>query len=413
MRDVEVVASVRARSRALWPHMDERMRRLWLGSEARVIGHGGVALVAEAVGVSRPTVAKGAAELEAGVEPLEGRTRRPGGGRKKATVRDPGLLGALLGLVEPGSRGDPQSALRWTVKSTRRLAAELTGLGHRVSAKTVADLLHAEGFSLQANVKTLEGSGHVDRDAQFAYLNSQVAACLGAGEPVISVDAKKKELVGTYANKGRVWRAKGEAELVNGHDFPDPRLGRANPYGVYDVADDSGWVAVGADNDTAAFAVATIASWWDSVGRDRYPGASTLLICADGGGSNGHRTRGWKTELARFAAESSLEVTVCHLPPGTSKWNKIEHRLFSHISMNWRGRPLTSHQVIVDLIAATTTASGLTVHAELDPATYPTGVKIPDSQMKSLVDTGVLQRHTYHGDWNYTIHPRRHAKTQR
>jgi hypothetical protein len=393
--------------------MDERMRRLWLGSEARAIGRGGIRLVAEATGASRPTVSKGAAELDAGVEPAPGRARRPGGGRKKATARDPGLLAALLALVEPTSRGDPDSGLRWTPKSTRRLARELTAAGHKVSAKTVADLLHAEGFSLQGNAKTAEGSQHGDRDGQFAYLNSQAAAFQAAGQPVISVDAKKKELVGRYANKGREWRPKGSPEEVNVHDFPDPALGKANPYGVYDVAADSGWVAVGTDHDTAAFAVATIGSWWRSAGRERYPGASCLLVCADGGGSNGHRVRLWKTELARFAAESGLEVTVCHLPPGTSKWNKVEHRLFSHISMNWRGRPLTSHQVVVDLIGATTTATGLTVHAELDPSAYPTGVKVPDGDMKDLAATGVLQRHSWHGEWNYTLHPPPEPETKR
>jgi hypothetical protein len=401
----DLAASVRARAQTLWPHMDERMRRLWAGAEARAIGHGGIALVAAAAGLSRPTVAKGAGELESGAEPLAGRARRPGGGRKRAAVRDPGLVPALLGLVEPTSRGDPQSGLRWTVKSTRKLAAELAAMGHKTNAVTVGALLRGEGFSLQGNAKVLEGSQHQDRDAQFAYINSMAAAHIKAGEPAVSVDAKKKELVGDYKNGGREWRPKGDPEKVNVHDFPDPGLGKASPYGVYDIADDSGWVAVGSDHDTSAFAVATIGSWWRSAGRERYPGATSLLVVADGGGSNGSRSRLWKTELAAFAAAAGLEVTVCHLPPGTSKWNKIEHRLFSHITMNWRGRPLTSHEAVVQLIAATTTASGLTVHAELDTAAYPTGVKIPDRDMKALLNTGVWQPHSWHGEWNYTIHP--------
>ena len=287
----------------------------------------------------------------------------------------------------------------------RKLAAELTAAGHKVSQETVAQLLRAEGFSLQGNAKQIEGGQHPDRDAQFSYLNDQAAEHQQAGDPMISVDTKKKELVGAYKNGGRQWRPAGHPERVKVHDFIDPVLGKANPYGVYDVAADAGWVAVGTDHDTSAFAVNTIRSWWNTTGQHAYPGASRLLITADGGGSNGYRTRAWKTELTDLASETGLAITVCHLPPGTSKWNKIEHRLFSHISMNWRGRPLTSHEVIVNTIAATTTTTGLKVHAELDTREYPTGVKIPDQQMRALEDDGRLTRHAWHGEWNYTLNP--------
>jgi hypothetical protein len=334
-----------------------------------------------------------------------GRVRRPGGGRKPAASADPGLVPSLLALVEPTRRGDPESALSWTTLSVRRLAAELTAAGHRVSQETVAKLLRAEGFSLQANAKTVEGGQHPDRDRQFSYLNDLAAGHLDAGEPVISVDTKKKELVGPYKNNGAEWRPAGDPERVKVHDFIDPELGKANPYGVYDLAANAGWVSVGTDHDTAAFAVNTIRSWWNATGRAAYPGASRLLITADGGGSNGYRTRAWKTELAALAAETGLVITVCHLPPGTSKWNKIEHRLFSHISMNWRGRPLTSHDVIVNTIAATTTSTGLRVHAELDTTEYPTGVTIPNEQMKALETSGTLTRHAWHPEWNYTLNP--------
>lgn len=389
---------------AVLPHLDERQRRLVLGAEARALGHGGIKTVAQAAGISAVTVSRGVDELEAGGKPL-GRTRKPGGGRKPAAQADPELGSALLALVEPGSRGDPESPLRWTTKSLRRLQAELGAAGHVVSAPTVAKLLKAEGFSLQANVKTIEGAQHPDRDAQFGYLNNQARDHIAAGDPVISVDTKKKELVGQFKNGGREWLPRGEPQRVNVHDFMDKQQGKAIPYGVYDIAADAGWVSVGTDHDTAEFAVATIATWWRKVGSAAYPHASRLLIIADGGGSNGYRTRLWKIELARLAEQTELTVTVCHLPPGTSKWNKIEHRLFSHISMNWRGRPLTSHEVVVNTIAATTTRTGLTVDAELDTGSYPKGIKIPDHDMKTLETTGILNRHDFHGEWNYSLIP--------
>jgi transposase len=402
--DADVVASLRAKFDAVLPHLDERQQRLVMAADARSLGHGGIAAVASATGASRSRISQGVAELEAGVSPL-GRVRRAGGGRKKVTATDPALVEALLALVEPTRRGDPESPLCWTTCSTRKLAAELTAAGHRIGPDTVARLLHEQGFSLQANAKTIEGGQHPDRDAQFSYLNEQASEHLAAGDPVISVDTKKKELVGPYKNAGAEWRPAGQPEPVKVHDFIDPALGKANPYGVYDLATDTGWVSVGTDHDTAAFAVETIRRWWQATGPTCYLQASRLLITADGGGSNGYRTRLWKTELAALATDTGLQITVCHLPPGTSKWNKIEHRLFSHISMNWRGRPLTSHDVIVQSIAATTTRSGLTVHAELDTDTYPTGVKIPDTQIKTLHDTGALHRHHWHPEWNYTLRP--------
>ena len=380
---VDAEETLAAKFAALFPHLDERQRRLVMGSEARLLGHGGIKVVARAADVSAVTVSRGVAELGGGGEPL-GRARRPGGGRKRVAETDPGLVPALLALVDPESRGDPQSPLRWTTSSTRQLAGVLAAAGHQVSAPTVAVLLRQEGFSLQANAKTLGGRQHADRDAQFRYINGQARDHMDAGDPVISVDAKKKENVGPFRNGGAGWRPTGEPEKVNVHDFIDKELGKVTPYGVYDVAANAGWVKVGTDHDTAAFAVATIATWWEKAGQAACPGARRLLITADGGGSNGYRTRLWKTELARLAAETGLKITVCHLPPGTSKWNKIEHRLFSHISMNWRGRPLTSHEVIVQTIAATTTRTGLTVQAELDTAAYPKGIKIPDQEIKDL-----------------------------
>ncbi|MFJ9523772.1 ISAzo13 family transposase [Kitasatospora sp. NPDC101801] len=389
-----------AKLEVLLPHLDERQRRLLMGAEARTLGHGGIRAVARAAGVSEVTVSKGVAELESGQGPL-GRVRRAGGGRRRLADLNPGLRPALLALVEPDVRGDPMSPLRWTTKSTRHLAAELTRQGHRISADTVADLLREEGFSLQANAKTLEGKQHPDRDEQFRYLNEQVREHRDAGQPVISVDAKKKELVGEFKNSGREWQPIGEPVRVSVHDFADPALGKAIPYGIYDLAANAGWVNVGCDHDTAAFAVTSIRRWWHGLGKTTYPRATRLLITADAGGSNGYRTRAWKIELAALAAETGLEITVCHLPPSTSKWNKIEHRLFSHITMNWRGRPLTSHEVIVRTIAATTNCGGLRVHAELDTGTYPIGIQIGDADMAALP----LTRHTFHGDWNYVLHP--------
>jgi len=401
MRAVEVTREIlTAKFQAIFPHLDERQRRLLMAAEARALGHGGIRLVAQAAGVREATVSLGVDELDSGAGPL-GRARRPGGGRKRAADLDPGLVPALLALVEPDERGDPVSPLRWTTKSTRNLAGELTRQGHKVGADTVGDLLRAEGFSLQGNAKTLEGKRHPDRDAQFRYVNEQVKAHQATADPVISVDTKKKELVGQFANAGREWRPKGRPAAVRTHDFPDDSAGKAVPYGVYDLTADAGWVNVGTDHDTAAFAVESIRRWWKAAGSSDYPAARRLLITADAGGSNGYRTRAWKAELAALAVETGLEITCCHFPPGTSKWNKVEHRLFSHITMNWRGRPLSSHEVIVQTIAATATSTGLRVRAELDTGAYDTGVKISDAQMDALP----LTRHDWHGDWNYTLHP--------
>ena len=346
------------------------------------------------------TIARGVRELAGEAEPAV-RVRAPGGGRKSLAESDPGLLLQLRAFVDPETRGDPMSLLVWTTKSTRNLADALTELGHRVSDRTVARMLTDLGFSLQGNTKVLEGKQHADRDAQFRYLHKQVTEHAAAGQPVISVDTKKKELVGTYKNGGKEYRPTKSPEPVNVHDFPDKELGKAIPYGIYDVSANAGWVSVGTDHDTSAFAVRTLRRWWDTNGKGRYPDADRLLICADGGGSNGSRVRAWKVELAKFAAETGLTVTVCHLPPGTSKWNKIEHRLFSQITMNWRGRPLISHQVIVDLIAATTTITGLTVQCVLDTNEYPIGVKYTNADVDALP----LTRHDFHGEWNYTLTP--------
>jgi len=393
-------ASLTAKFQALFPHLDERQRRLAAGAEARVLGHGGIRVVARAAGMREGTVSDGVAELESGADPL-GRVRRQGGGRKRAADLDPGLVPALLALVEPDERGDPMSPLRWTTKSLRTLARELTACGHRVGPDTVTGLLREQGFSLQGNTKTIEGKQSPDRDAQFRYLNKQVKDHQQAGDPVISVDTKKKEVLGDFHNAGRTWRPAGDPIAVNDHDFPNAGVGKAVPYGVYDLAANTGWVNVGVDHDTARFAVESIRRWWNGVGRDAYPAADRLLITADAGGSNGYRHRAWKAELAAFAVETGLTVTVCHMPPGTSKWNKIEHRLFSAITMNWRGRPLTSHEVVVNSIAATTTRTGLRVVAELDTNTYDTGIKVSDRQMDALPVT----RHHWRGDWNYTVRP--------
>jgi len=398
--DEEAGHVLAAKFAAIFPHLDERQRRLLMGAEARALGRGGIRLVARAAGVREATVSLGVDELDSGAEPL-GRARRPGGGRKRAAELDPGLRPALLALVEPQERGDPMSPLRWTVKSTRNLADELTRQGHKAGADTVGGLLRDEGFSLQGNAKTLEGRRHPDRDAQFRYINEQVKDHQGAGDPVVSVDTKKKELAGEFANAGREWRPKGQPAATRTHDFPGDSAGKAIPYGVYDVTADAGWVSVGTDHDTAAFAVESIRRWWKAAGSSDYPAARRLLITADAGGSNGYRTRAWKAELAALAVQTGLEITCCHFPPGTSKWNKVEHRLFSHITMNWRGRPLTSHEVIVNTIAATTTRTGLRVRAELDAGAYDTGARVSDRQMEALP----LTRHDWHGDWNYTLHP--------
>jgi len=382
------------------PLLDERQRRLLAGAQARALGRGGIEAVVQAAGMSRTTVQKALREMDSGVEP-PARIRRPGAGRKRLTDKDPSLLSELDAMVEPLARGDPMCPLRWTSKSTGNLADALGNMGHQVSPDTVGRLLVGMEYSLQATAKQREGDQHPDRDAQFVYLSERVGDHLRAGEPVISVDTKKKEVVGQLANKGREYQPKGQPERVDVHDFPDPAVGRAIPYGVFDVAANEGFVVVGDDHDTAAFAVATIGRWWDMVGAVAYPDAHRLLITADAGGSNGYRLRLWKLELAHLAARSGLEITVCHFPPGTSKWNKIEHRLFSAISMNWRGRPLVSHEVIVNLIGATTTRSGLKVHAERDSGSYPLGVKITKAQIDALP----LTRHEFHGDWNYTLRP--------
>ena len=383
--------------------LDERSRRAVAASEALALGWGGISAVSRATGLSRKAIRLGIAELRGAVlSAAPGRIRRPGGGRKKTVERDPTVLDDLERLVEPTTRGDPQSPLRWTCKSVRKLAAALRDLGHRVSHHWVAEALRALGYSLQGNRKTREGSSHPDRDAQFAHLNATAAAFLAAGEPVLSVDTKKQELVGDFKNGGREWRPKGDPEAVRVHDFVLPELGRVSPYGVYALAANAGWVNVGIDHDTASFAVESIRRWWWGAGRARYPQARRRLITADGGGSNGSRLRRWQWELQRLADETGLTISVCHLPPGTSKWNKIEHRLFSFISQNWRGTPLTSYAVILSLIAATTTATGLTVESYLDTNRYPAGRKVSDAEMAMIQ----LQRDAFHGEWNYTIAPR-------
>jgi hypothetical protein len=383
-------------------HLSERQRRVWLGAEARELGRSGVAVVAAAAGVSRDTVRRGRDELD-DPQPLEvDRSRTPGGGRKRAEVLQPGLVEALDALVEPESRGDPMTPLRWTSKSLRTLAVELGSQGFGVSATLVQRLLHEAGYSLQGNAKTLEGTQHEDRDAQFRHIHDTAAEYAASGDPVVSIDCKKKEIVGLYKNNGQVWRPKGEPERVDVHDFMGEQ-GKAIPYGVYDTGANTGWVSVGVDHETAAFAVNTLRSWWNTVGVVTYPDAGRLLITADSGGANGNRRRTWKTELATLAAETGLDITVCHLPPGTSKWNKIEHRLFSQITRNWQGRPLTSHETILSLIGATTTTTGLSVTAELDDGAYPIGIKITDRQMKDLP----ISRADWHGEWNYTLHPTR------
>ena len=390
------------RYQLLSPTLNERTRRQWAGAEARAIGRGGIGIVRRATGLSYPTITRGIKELSAPSEAGTTRTRRPGGGRKPAEIVDPRLKEALERLVEPVSRGDPESPLRWSSKGTRKLARELQCEGHEVSHTVIAGLLHELGYSLQANRKTKEGSRHPDRSAQFEHINAHVQAQLAAGEPAISVDTKKKELVGDFKNAGREWCPKGEPEKVRVHDFEIKELGKVAPYGVYDLARNVGWVSVGIDHDTAAFAVATIATWWKRLGRKAYPKAQSLVITADGGGSNGSRVRLWKWELQKFADRSGLKISVCHLPPGTSKWNKIEHRLFSFISQNWRGKPLLTHATIVNLIAATRTTTGLKVHCVLDENAYPKGVEVSDEQVAQIQ----IERDPFHGEWNYVIRPR-------
>lgn len=382
------------------PHLNEKQRRLLLAAEARALGWGGISKVAKATGVSRVTINKALTEIENKTISLE-RIRKPGGGRKDITEYHPDILEKLEALVDPVTRGDPSSPLRWTCKSTRQLSQELGRKGYSISNVTVADLLHRLDYSLQANAKTLEGASHPDRDAQFQYINSRVKAFLRRHQPVISVDTKKKELVGNFKNVGKEWQPKGQPERVEVHDFASPESPKIIPYGVYDIGKNMGWVNVGTDHDTASFAVASIRRWWFGMGREMYPNATDLMICADCGGSNGYRIRLWKIELQKFGAETGLKITVCHFPPGTSKWNKIEHRLFSHISMNWRGRPLVSHEVIVKLIGETTTSTGLEVKAQLDKRKYPVKVKVTDAEMKTVK----IKPHKFHGEWNYSINP--------
>ncbi len=389
----------------MWPHLNERSRRMVAAAEAVQIGYGGVSRVSRACGLSRVTITKGISELSAAPLPAD-RVRRSGGGRQKLEEQDPGLPGVLESLVEPLARGDPESPLRWTCKSTRTLAGELTRRRHPISHEKVAQFLRDLGYSLQGNRKTEEGEDHPDRDAQFQHINREVRRALAQGGPVISVDTKKKELIGNFENKGRQWRRTQTAEHVNGHDFPDPSVPRAYPYGIYDQGRNTGFVNVGTDHDTATFAVASIRGWWHHEGRRLYPAATQVLITADGGGSNGYRLRLWKVELQRLADQTALAIQVCHFPPGTSKWNKVEHRLFSFISSNWRGEPLRDYETIVRLIAGTTTAKGLAVTCRLDRRKYPAGRKISDEEMAAINITPLR----FHGEWNYTIHPHHQHK---
>jgi Rhodopirellula transposase DDE domain len=403
---MDIIMQLREKYQRLQPVLNERQRRLWASTEALALGRGGITWVAEATGLTRMTVRAGVRELrqqEDSPQQTLGpeRVRRPGGGRPPLTQTDPTLLRHLERLVDPATRGDPQSPLRWTCKSTAKLAAALRAQGHAVSARKVAQLLHDLDYHLQAPRKTREGTRHPDRDAQFEHIAARTRAFQRRGQPVVSVDTKKKELVGDFQQKGREWQPAYEPEEVRVHDFPDPKLGKAIPYGVYDVTEDVGWVSVGIDHDTAEFAVAALRQWWERLGQPRYRRATELLVVADGGGSNGSRNRLWKWALQGFADATGLRVTVCHFPPGTSKWNKIEHRLFCHITQNWRGRPLVSLQVIVSLIGATKTEAGLTVHAALDTERYPVGVKVTEEQYETIN----LHRADFHGDWNYTITP--------
>ena len=399
------IATLQRKFRPVWPLLDERTRRIMAANEAIGLGYGGVSLVQRACGLSRKAITKGIQEIKSGDSAVPGRIRRPGAGRKNLLSSDHGLLAALDNLIDGGTRGDPESPLRWICKSTRTLAAELCRQHHPISYVRVAQALHEQHYSLQSNRKLEEGEDHPDRDAQFRHINDCVKRALAAGKPVISVDTKKKELVGNYANMGRQWLPAKQPQSVQGHDFPGPEVPRAYPYGIYDLGRNEGFVNVGTDHDTGAFAVASIRGWWRFEGSPLYPTANTLLITADGGGSNGSRLRLWKLELQQFADETGLTISVCHFPPGTSKWNKIEHRLFSFISSNWRGEPLRDYETIVSLIANTTTAKGLTVRCRLDRRKYPTGRRVSNEEMK-LVN---LKRNTFHGDWNYVIGPRSHA----
>jgi len=394
--------AARKRYLEMAPVLNEQSRRRFVALEAQALGRGGVSLMARISGLARSTIYHGLSDIRHKISAPPGRVRKRGGGRKKKAFEDPTLAADLKELVEPATRGDPTQPLLWTTRSLRNLVKELGKKGHKVCPTVVGDLLRRMGYSLQANSKTREGNQHIDRDAQFHYINTQAKAFLAAREPVVSVDTKKKELVGNFRNNGKEWRPNGTPELVNIHDFIDPKLSRAVPYGVYDITNNVGWVSVGTDHDTAAFAVNAIRRWWRTMGRKRHPKAKRLMITADAGGSNGYRVRLWKIELQKLADELKLPITVCHMPPGTSKWNKIEHRLFSFITINWRGKPLRSYRTIVQLIAATTTDTGLKVRAELDENKYPKGVKISDVQMAAIN----LSRHAFHGDWNYTIAPR-------
>ena len=396
------VSGIKKRFSVLSGLLDERSRRLVAAAESLALGRGGISAVSRATRMSRPVIRLGLGELENPQTVVRGRVRRPGGGRKRIVETDSDLVGDLEGLVEPATRGDPESPLRWTCKSVRRLAEELKRQGHVISYPVVAELLRQQGYSLQGNRKSQEGDSHPDRNAQFEYINRKVKRFLARQQPVISVDTKKKELVGNFKNSGRELRPQGEPEKVRVHDFAIPELGRATPYGVYDLAQNTGWVSVGMDHDTAEFAVETIRRWWKDMGRAVYPQANRLLITADAGGSNGPRLRLWKVQLQKLADETGLRIAVCHFPPGTSKWNKIEHRLFSFISQNWRGKPLISFEVIVNLIAATTTARGLKVHAELNDQPYPAGTQIADKELAEVR----LKRDKFHGEWNYEVHPR-------
>lgn len=383
------------------PHLNERQKRLLLAVEAQSLGHGGVTRVARASGISRPTIHRGLSELETQIPQYESRIRTCGGGRKGIKESYPGLVSALNELIDPDTRGDPESPLRWTCKSTRQIAAALKQQGYSVSHQVVSQLLDSQGYSLQANVKTRQGKQHPDRDAQFQYINEQTKTFLAQELAVVSMDAKKKELVGQFKNPGQEWQPQKQPIEVNVHDFPEPELGKAIPYGIYDIGQNTGWVSVGQDHDTASFAVATLRRWWETIAKVTYTHAQQLLINADSGGSNGYRVRLWKLELQHFADATGLKITVCHLPPGTSKWNKIEHRLFSHISMNWRGRPLTSHEVIVQLISAPKTTTGLNVYAQRDTRLYPTKIKVSDEELATVQ----IMPHEFHGEWNYTISP--------